>query len=104
LEKIFYLLSCILFLPAFGQFGIIIDNDGFVNVRNSPNIDNNVIDTLKNNQIVYCLENEGEWISIDYHLNEKNVKTGYIHNSRIKKINNFYKIPLVKKNRHQCNF
>ncbi len=97
MKKIFYLLSCILFLPAFGQFGIIIDNDGFVNVRNSPNIDNNVINTLKNNQIVYCLENEGEWISIDYHLNEKNVKTGYIHNSRIKKINNFYKIPLVKK-------
>ena len=80
--------ACILFQLTFGQFGIIADKDGFVNVRNSPNISNNIIDTLTNGQIVFCLEAEGEWLPTEYHLSRQN-KSGYIHNSRVKFIDEF---------------
>lgn len=86
------ILTCILFQTAFGQFGIIADKDGFVNVRNSPNISNNIIDTLTNGQIVFCLEEEGEWRPTDYHLNGQKFKSGYIHKSRVKLIDDFDKI------------
>lgn len=85
------ILTCILFQNTFAQFGIIVDKDGFVNVRNSPNISNNIIDTLTSGQIVFCLEAEGEWRPIDYDLSRQN-KSGYIHNSRVKFIDNFDKI------------
>lgn len=84
-----------LFQTTFGQFGIIADEDGFVNVRNSPNISNNIIDTLTNGQIVFCLEAEGEWRPTDYHLNRQN-KSGYIHNSEVKFLADFDKIPYHK--------
>ena len=87
--------TCILFQTTFGQFGIIADKDGFVNVRNSPNISNNIIDTLINGQIVFCLEAEGEWRPTDYYLSRQN-KSGYIHNSRVKFIDEFDKIPYNK--------
>ncbi|MDD2799580.1 MAG: SH3 domain-containing protein [Bacteroidales bacterium] len=85
------ILTCILCQTTFGQFGIIADKDGFVNVRNSPGISNNIIDTLTNGQIVFCLEAEGEWRPIDYDLSRQN-KSGYIHKSRVKFIEDFDKI------------
>ena len=86
------ILICILCHTTFGQFGIITDKDGFVNVRKSPTISNNIIDTLTNGQIVFCLEEEGEWRPTDYHLNGQKFKSGYIHKSRVKLIDDFDKI------------
>lgn len=76
----------------FGQFGIISDKDGFVNVRYTPEISNNIIDTLRNGQIVFCLEAVGEWRPTDYDF-VKESKSGYIHFSKVKFINNFERIP-----------
>jgi len=87
--------TCILFQSSYGQFGIIADKDGFINVRNSPNVSNNVIDKLTNGQIVFCLEAEGEWRPTDYDLNSQN-KSGYIHNSTVKFIDEFDKVPYDK--------
>ena len=89
------LLTCIFFQTTFGQFGIIADEDGFVNVRNSPNISNNIIDILTNGQIVFCMEAEGEWRPTDYNLSRQN-KSGYIYNSKVKFIDDFEKIPYFK--------
>jgi len=77
------LLALLSFQVTFGQFAIIADKDGFTNVRKSGDIGKNIIDTLTNGQIVYCLEGENpDWRPVDY---EKNGKTlsGYIHNSRL---------------------
>ena len=90
------ILTCILCQTAFGQFGIIADKDGFVNIRNSPKISNNIVDTLTSGQIVFCLEEEGEWRPTSYHLNGQHCKSGYIHKSRIKLIDDFNKIPYDK--------
>lgn len=85
------ILICILGQTTFGQFGIITDKNGFVNVRNSPDSSNNIIDKLTNGQIVFCFEAEGEWRPIDYDLSRQN-KSGYIHQSRVKLIEDFDKI------------
>ena len=58
MKEFFTILPCILYQTTFGQFGIINDKDGFVNVRNSPNISNNIIDTLHNGQVVFTFESE----------------------------------------------
>jgi SH3-like domain-containing protein len=86
------ILICTLCQITFGQFGIIVDKEGSVNIRKSPEISNNVIDTLKNGQVVFCLEEEGEWRTIDYDLSRQN-KTGYVHKSRVQLIEKFEKIP-----------
>jgi hypothetical protein len=91
MKGLFTLFHCILFQIAFGQFGVIDDKDGFVKVRSSPNTSNNVIDTLKNGQIVFCFQAEGEWSPTDYDLSRQN-KSGYIHNSRLRLIDEFEKI------------
>jgi len=44
-------------VSGFGQFAIVNDKDGYVNVRSSPKIEkNNIIDTLHNGSIVYVLK------------------------------------------------
>lgn len=80
-----------------GQFGIIVDKDGFVNVRHSAKISNNIIDTLANEEVVFCFDIEGEWFPINYDLRDRQYmretgKYGYIHKSRVKFIEDFDKI------------
>lgn len=43
----------LVFQNAFGQFGIIQDADGFVNVRKTPGIGNNILDTLHHDHIIF---------------------------------------------------
>ncbi|HPT01600.1 MAG TPA: hypothetical protein PLJ84_03315 [Bacteroidales bacterium] len=92
MRRLLLILICLYCQTIYGQFGIIADKDGFVNVRNSPDISNNIIDTLTNGQIVFCLEAEGEWRPTDYDFSRQR-KSGYIHNSRVKFIEDFDKIP-----------
>ena len=92
MRRLLLILTCLYCQTIYGQFGIIADKDGFVNVRNSPDISNNIIDTLTNGQIVFCLEAEGEWRPTDYDFSRQR-KSGYIHNSRVKFIEDFDKIP-----------
>ena len=93
MRKLLIILTCIYCQTTFCQFGIIADKDGFVNVRSSPNISNNIIDTLTNGQIVFCMEAEGEWRPTDYDFSGKK-KSGYLHNSKVRFIDDFDKIPI----------
>jgi len=83
MRNLLTILALFSFQMTHGQFAIVSDKDGFANVRKSGDIEHNIIDTLTNGQIVYCLEGENpDWRPIDY---EKNGKTlsGYIHNSKL---------------------
>lgn len=91
MKGILTLLGCILCQSVLGQFGIITDKDGFVYIRKSPKISNNIIDTLANGQIVFCMEREGDWLPIDYNLKKQN-NSGYVHKSRVVLIENYEKI------------
>lgn len=92
MKTLLTILICIIYKTTLGQFAIIADKDGFVNVRKSAEISNNIIDTLTNGQVVFCFELEGEWFPVDYELSRQN-KRGYIHKSRVKFIEHFYSVP-----------
>ena len=93
MKGIIYFFLIFNFNFCFSQFGIINDLDGFANVRNSAEKENNISDKLENGFIVYCFEPEGNWINIDYKKNGKELN-GYIYKNRIKYITDFQKIPL----------
>ncbi|MBX7154440.1 MAG: hypothetical protein U0Y96_02770 [Candidatus Kapaibacterium sp.] len=83
---------------CYGQFAIVTDKDGFANVRSSAKITNNITDKLNNGEIVYCLERNNDWLTIDYTTSNEQ-KSGYIHKSRVMFIHEYEKIP-----RHVLNF
>lgn len=78
---------------CFSQFAIISDHDGYVNVRSSPKIANNVSDKLNNGFIVYYFVAKENWATIGYKKNEKELN-GYIYKDKIKFISDFKEIPL----------
>lgn len=91
MKQILTILACIICQTSFGQFAIVADEDGFVNIRSSAEVADNIIDTLENGQVVYCFEAEGGWLPVDYDLSRQN-KNGYIHKTRVKFIEDFEKV------------
>lgn len=97
MRKVFLFFLFFVCQNAFGQFGIIQDKDGFVNVRKSPEISNNIKDTLHNGHIVfYYIDPKGDWFEIDYEK-EKYSNSGYIHKSRFKFLIEFDSIPVKQR-------
>lgn len=99
-------LCCLFFVcqNTFGQFGIIQNKDGFVNVRKSPEISNNVIDTLHNGHIVfYYLDPAGDWFEIDYEKEDYS-NIGYIHKSGFKFLTEFDSIPVKQRTSNKLIF
>jgi hypothetical protein len=84
--------TCFLYQSVFGQFAIIADNDGFVNVRSSANSSSKIVDKLLNGEMVFCLEPENDWLPVDYDLGKEN-KSGFIHKTRVRFLENFKKVP-----------
>ena len=74
-------------------FGIIKDNDGYVNIREKANIKSKIIGTLSNNTMVYIGEDPiGNWL--------KNEDNGYIYKDRVQWIHHFKAIPSVGGNEY----
>lgn len=95
MKKIFTGCLCLLTTVSYGQFAIIQDTDGYVNIRSSAAITANISDTLHNGRFVWYFDNAGEWVNIDYQ--KKGIsKNGYIHKSRIIYLTTFDSIPLLK--------
>jgi len=76
---------------VFGQFAVIQDKDGFVNVRRTCEIGDNIIDTIRNGNVVFCFETQNDWFPIDYKDHGRNL-SGYIHKTRLKFIGDDNKI------------
>jgi len=85
--------AIILTLSARGQFAIVSDKDGFVNVRSENKIADNIIDTLKNGHLMYCFESADNWTNIDF-----NRGNGFIYKDRYKLVSTFEKIPIKEQN------
>lgn len=88
------LISCF----AFGQFGIIHDQDGSCNVRNSAKKGNNIIDKLYNGHLVYVFENNGNWTNIDYTKNTKELN-GQVYKDRLILISSYQNVPILTKDK-----
>lgn len=85
------------------QFAIIADKDGYVNIRNTAENKNNIADTLKNGDIVWCSEPEGNWVMVDY-IKKGQQETGYLYKDRIKLLSSFDSIPVQKQDIKQIIF
>lgn len=83
-------------LYSFGQFAITSDKDGYTYIREKGAIDSKIIDSLKNGHLIYCFENAGNWINIDYTAKGKE-RNGYIYNNRVKFISDFNTFSIVNK-------
>jgi hypothetical protein len=79
-----------------GQFAIIDDKDGNCNVRSTAESGNNITDKLENGHFVFCLETKGNWVNIDYSINNQDFN-GYVYNSRLKMINAYEGITIISK-------
>ena len=68
----------------FGDYAVVKDKDGYVNIRAKESVKSKIVGTLKNNTLVYEFLDEefnpSNWVHID---------SGYVHKSRLKKINEF---------------
>ena len=68
----------------FGDYAVVKDKDGYVNIRAKESVKSKIVGTLPNNTLVYGffdkVFNPTNWIEVD---------KGYVHQSRLKKIFDF---------------
>ena len=99
---LFFLLTTNAFAQGpFGDYAVVKDKDGYVNIRAKESVKSQIVGTLPNNTLVYTLfdttqDETGEeiffnWIAVD---------KGYVHKSRLKKI---YEFPSIGKGKEQGN-
>ena len=93
---LFLLLSTNAFAQGpFGDYAVVKDKDGYVNIRAKESVKSKIVGTLKNNTLVYEFLDEefnpSNWVHID---------SGYVHKSRLKMISEF---PSIGKGKEQGN-
>ena len=68
----------------FGDYAVVKDKDGYVNIRAKESVKSKIVGTLPNNTLVYGFfdkeYNPTNWIEVN---------KGYVHQSRLKKISDF---------------
>ena len=82
---LFFLLTTNAFAQGpMGDYAVVKDKDGYVNIRAKENVKSKIVGTLPNNTLVYGFfdkeYNPTNWIEVD---------KGYVHQSRLKKIFDF---------------
>ena len=82
---LFFLLTTNAFAQGpFGDYAVVKDKDGYVNIRAKESVKSKIVGTLPNNTLVYGFFdkefNPTNWIEVD---------KGYVHQSRLKKIFDF---------------
>lgn len=86
------------------KFSEVRDKDGYVNIRNSKEKTDNVIDTLSNGFIVtHFGEVENNWLLVDY-LKSGELLSGYIYKNRVKDIDDFKQIFKLRENENFIQF
>jgi hypothetical protein len=101
-----FLLLAFVFNFMFGQefqFSVIQDKDEFVNIRESKEIGNNIIDKLPNGKLVYHFGAEGNWIDVNY-LKNNTENSGYVYFDRVKSITEFKKINSIFSDQNSITF
>jgi len=81
---------------AHAQFAFVKDSDGFVNIRSTETLGDNITDTLHNGHIVYCLETFQDWVMIDYQKNGIQ-QNGYVYKNKLQLISSYKPIPQISK-------
>ena len=94
----FFLLTTNAFAQGpFGDYAVVKDKDGYVNIRAKENVKSKIVGTLPNNTLIYNFLNNEDIPNPSNWVYEKN---GYIHKSRLKKVEDF---PSIGKGKEQGN-
>ena len=99
---LFFLLTTNAFAQGpFGDYAVVKDKDGYVNIRAKENVKSKIVGTLPNNTLVYTFfdttdDETGEEIFFNWLYVDK----GYVHKSRLKMI---YEFPSIGKGKEQGN-
>lgn len=88
MRKLLTISFLLFFKFSFGQFAIVSDNDGYINVREDGTTNCKIVEKLNNGHLIYCFENKGNWTNIDYTKNNKD-QNGYVYKDRYKLVSNF---------------
>ena len=73
-----------------GDYAVVKDKDGYVNIRAKENVKSKIVGTLPNNTLVYTLfDTTQDETGEEIFLNWLYVDKGYVHKSRLKKIYEF---------------
>ena len=96
---LFFLLTTNAFAQGpFGDYAVVKDKDGYVNIRAKENVKSKIVGTLPNNTLVYTLfDTTDDETGEEIFLNWLYVDKGYVHKSRLKIINEFPSIGKGKK-------
>lgn len=88
------------------QFAEIVDKDGFVNVRREPNTKSVIAGQINSGEIVYIFNGDefDEWQIVDYAIGSDSLLTGYVHQSRLKMVSAYEKIPTVFAHENAAEF
>src|SRR5689334_8092708 len=90
----FLFLLC--FSNSFGQFAIVNDKDGFLNVRDDGSANSKVIDKLENGHLIYCFASKSNLTNIDYTKQGKELN-GYVYKDRYKMVSTLPVLTTFKK-------
>lgn len=87
MKKSLFFLTTFLTYFVQAQFGIVQDNDGFVNVRDEKSTSSKILAKVSSNTIlsIYGDEEDSKWYLAEFELE----KAGYIYQDRIKKLEDF---------------
>jgi len=99
MENIYIIIVSFLSQLSYGQFAIVHDVDGFVNVRKKANLKSEITGKVLHNEIVYLTDEDltdTNWKYAFYETSSKEEITGYIHSSRLKILSDFLKIDFFK--------
>lgn len=74
-----------------GQFAVVNDKDGFINLRLDSKISSAVNDSLKNGYLIFVYENQNNWSYIDYQTGPQKIRSGFIYKDRYTVVTDFSK-------------
>lgn len=92
MKSILSFLLVFIFSYAHAQFALVEDKDGYTNIRGKAAISAPVVGRVASGTMVYILEGEKDWSNVE---GNEGV-SGYIHNSRLRKIQSYQKVPVLK--------
>lgn len=98
MKSVILIFCCLICFSGSAQFAIVADTDSFTNIRSGPGKQYPVKDSLKNGDVVFLFDAEGNWTIVDYGFESKKFKSGYIYSSRTKPIDEFTPISATVSN------
>lgn len=104
-KKIIFLAAFLSFQWSLAQFAKIVDKDGYVNIRKNADAKSDIAGKVNSGEIIYVYdrdENSKNWLMVDYPVKNRDLISGYVHNSRVRYIESYSRVPSVSVNENKA--